>query len=108
MVDFKITGGAQLPVADAPEGTAATETVAPSDGADTPADAVTRIAEELASRSIDGGQALERMLAEVIDSPMLEGASPEMVADLEESLRALIETDPYLRSLALDLGIKLD
>ena len=116
MADFKITDSTSTGVSGTQDGLenisegapGASETEAVNDSGGIPADAVTRIAEELSSQEIDGSEALERLLAEVVNSPMMEGASPEMMTDLEESLRSLIETDPYLRSLALDMGIKLD
>jgi len=68
------------------------------------ADAVTRIAEDLAAGRIDGDQAVERIIAETMDSEMVKQAPETLRAELAETLRNLIETDPHLRSLARGLG----
>lgn len=80
-----------------------TEAVAGSDAA-TSTDPVTRIAEDLAAGRIDGDQAVERIIAETMDAKMVERAPETLRAELAETLRQLIETDPHLRSLARGLG----
>lgn len=78
----------------------------PAGGAEAPSstDPVTRIAEELAAGRIDGDQAVERIIAETMDAEMIKQAPETLRAELAESLKNLIETDPHLRSLARGLG----
>ena len=88
---------------EAPDGAAA---VAEGDAAGRVAasDALTRIAEEVAAGRISGEEAVEQILAETLESPMVEQAPEELREELAAALRSLIETDPHLRSLARGLG----
>ena len=109
MSDIKIPSGPKpgAPVdatADIEPGAAGpVESVTSPDGA-TATDAVTRIAEDLAAGRIDGDQAVERIIAETMDSEMVKQAPDTLRAELAETLKNLIETDPHLRSLARGLG----
>jgi hypothetical protein len=84
-------------------GSAPTESIDGAEGTAS-ADAVTRIAEDLAAGRIDGDQAVERIIAETMDSEMVERAPATLRTELAETLKNLIETDPHLRSLARGLG----
>ncbi len=69
-------------------------------------DPVMEIARELAAGKISPGQAVDRLIAQTMDSDMVSGAPENMRAALEETLRTMIETDPHLRSLAGAMGVE--
>lgn len=69
-----------------------------------PPDAVTRIAEDLAGGRITRDQAVERIIAEALDSELIRTAPGELRADVAHALEALLATDPYLQSLVRGLG----
>jgi len=69
-------------------------------------DPVMEIARELAAGKISPGQAVDRLIAQTMDSDMVSGAPKNMRESLEETLRAMIETDPHLRSLAAAMGVE--
>jgi len=72
------------------------------------ADAVARIAADVAAGRISGEEAVEQIIAETLGAPMVEQAPAELKAELTAALRNLIETDPHLRSLARGLGLEGD
>jgi hypothetical protein len=67
-------------------------------------DAVARVAEDLAAGRIDGNQAVELLMDEVLQDPLVQAAPDSLRAELAEALAALLETDPHLQSLARSLG----
>lgn len=72
------------------------------------ADAIARIAAEVAAGEIGRSQAVERLLAEALGSDIAARAPAAVRAELAEVLEALIETDPHLQSLAAGIGPKTD
>jgi len=83
---------------------AAGETSETQETAPVSADAVSKIAEQVAAGELSGDEAVELLLAEVLDSKMVQDAPASVKAELAEALRALVETDPYLGSLTSVLG----
>jgi hypothetical protein len=67
-------------------------------------DAVARVAEDLAAGRIDGNEAVEILMAEVMEDAIVKAAPDSLRAELAEALAALLETDPHLKSLASSLG----
>ncbi len=67
-------------------------------------DAVERIAAELASGEIGRKEAVERLIGEVLGSHMVSAAPKAVREELAEVLDALIQTNPYLRSLSAAIG----
>ncbi|HUT78740.1 MAG TPA: hypothetical protein VM285_13680 [Polyangia bacterium] len=67
-------------------------------------DAVARVADDLAAGRIDGNEAVELLMAEVLQDPIVKAAPDALRAELAEALSALLETDPHLQSLARSLG----
>ncbi len=68
------------------------------------ADAISRISDQVATCEIGRDEAVEQILAEVFDSGMVKAAPRELGQELSEVLKALLETDPYLKSLRASLG----
>ncbi len=85
----------------------------PVAGADIPAtertpegaatDPVSAVAADLAAGNITASQAVDRLIAHTMNSEMVAQAPASLRAEVEEALRAAIETDPYLRSLQAGL-----
>jgi hypothetical protein len=71
-------------------------------------DPITRVAEDLATGRLDGDQAVDRILEEVMTEEFLLAAPAEVVAEVREVLEAMIETDPHLVDLSRFLGAKGD
>ena len=69
-------------------------------------DPVMEIARELAAGKLSPGQAVDRLIAQTMDSGMVSGAPKDIREALEETLRTMIETDPHLRSLARAMGVE--
>jgi hypothetical protein len=69
-------------------------------------DPVMEIARELAAGKISPGQAVDRLIAQTMDTDMVSGAPKNMREALEKTLRTMIETDPHLRSLARAMGVE--
>lgn len=67
-------------------------------------DAVARVAEQVAAGQIGRTEAVEALLAEVLDSEPISAAPPGLREELGAALEALLETDPHLRALAARLG----
>jgi predicted nucleic acid-binding Zn-ribbon protein len=67
-------------------------------------DAISRIAEQVASGKITRTEAVERLIAEVVDSDMIKSAPEDLSKEIGEALNSLLETDPYLKSLSAALG----
>ena len=67
-------------------------------------DPVAKIAAEVAAGKIGQKEAVDRILADVLDGPMLQAVPESVRNDLENALRVLIEEDPHLRSLAAAVG----
>lgn len=113
MSDIKIPSGPRpgAPVDSATdiENGASQATEAVSGAEVTPStDAVIRVAEDLAAGRITGDQAVERLIAETMDSNMVQRAPAEVREELAATLDSLIKTDPHLRSLARGLGASLE
>lgn len=113
MSDIKIPSGPKPgapidPATGADEGVSGATEAAGDVAAPSSADPVTRIAEDLAAGRIDGDRAVERIIAETMDAEMIARAPETLRAEIAESLRNLIETDPHLRSLARGLGASSD
>ncbi|MDJ0762914.1 MAG: hypothetical protein QNJ97_08000 [Myxococcota bacterium] len=67
-------------------------------------DGISRIAEQVARGEIDRAQAVDQILAHVMDGNMVAAAPLEVRQELQEVLNSLLETDPYLRSLSAAIG----
>jgi hypothetical protein len=67
-------------------------------------DPLTRIAEEIAEGRVSRDQAVERIIAETLDSEIVRAAPSEVRAEIKEMLDALVATDPHLQSLVRNLG----
>ncbi len=67
-------------------------------------DAIAQVAEQVAKGEIGQQEAVDRILVEVLDSPMVAAAPAELRQELGEVLRSLLETDPYLKSLTAAIG----
>ncbi len=67
-------------------------------------DSVERIASDVASGRAGREEAVQRILAEVMGSNMVDGAPEELKRELESVLDALLEDDPHLQSLAAAIG----
>ncbi len=69
-----------------------------------PQDPVSQIAEQVARGEIGRDEAVDRILGEVLQADIVNAAPAEAREELGEVLRALLETDPHLKSLAAALG----
>lgn len=83
---------------------AASETAAAQEVKAAPPDAVSKIAEQVAAGELTRDEAVDLLLAEVMDGKMVKEAPASVRAELAEALRSLIETDPYLTSLTAAFG----
>jgi hypothetical protein len=63
------------------------------------ADPTAQIAADAAAGKISRQEAVDRILADVLDSPMVDAVPDAVRADLENALRTLIAEDPHLISL---------
>lgn len=98
-----------LPEAATVEGAGAADAAAALDAtaraAETAAaDAVSRIAAEVAAGRISRDEAVSRIVDEALASELVRAAPAELRAEIAAALTALVETDPYLQSLARGLG----
>jgi hypothetical protein len=87
------------------EGTRGTEQTAETTSVST--DPIAQIAEQVAAGAMERDQAIEAILNQVMDSKMVESAPKGAREELEEVLRALLDTDPHLQSLSAVLGPKI-
>ncbi len=71
-------------------------------------DRVTEVALDVASGRITGDEAVERLLEHTMDSGIAAQAPRELRDEMLQVIRTMIETDPYLRSLAGGLGATVD
>ena len=76
---------------------------APASGA-AASDAVTRIAEDVAAGRVSRDEAIDRIIAEALDSEIVRAAPSELRAEISAALEALVATDPHLQSLVRGLG----
>jgi PBP1b-binding outer membrane lipoprotein LpoB len=98
-------GGAIDTVQDAPEaGSSAVETTEVSKLSSETVDSISTVAEQVARGEIDSNKAVEQILADILDSDMVNSAPKELKKELGEILKSLLETDPYLQSLAAAIG----
>ena len=68
------------------------------------ADAVSRIAEDMASGRITREEAVERIVGEALESDLVRAAPAEVRAEIAAALESLVATDPYLQSLVRGLA----
>jgi len=106
--DMKIpSGGAGHQIADAVseagDAPALTRPEEAADGAGA-ADAVSRVAEDVAAGRISRDEAIERLLGETMSGDLVASAPEAVRADLERALRSLLETDPHLSSLVSSMA----
>ncbi len=66
-------------------------------------DPIASIAEQVAAGKMDSSQAVEQLLKHVLESGMMKDAPMELKQELEQTLRTMLETDPYLQSLRAGL-----
>ncbi|MCP4605946.1 MAG: hypothetical protein GY847_36440 [Proteobacteria bacterium] len=85
---------------------AADETSEAKEIASVATDEVSRIAEQVARGEIGRSEAVDRILAEVLDADIVKAAPKELREELSQVLTAQLETDPHLRSLVAALGPK--
>lgn len=69
---------------------------------------VERIAAQVVSGEIGRSEAIAQLVGEILDSKMLKTAPSELREELAEVLEAMLETDPYLKSLAAAIGGSID
>ena len=67
------------------------------------ADAVTRIAEDVAAGRLSRDEAVERIIGEALGSDLVRAAPAELRAEVAAALESLVATDPYLQSLVRGL-----
>jgi hypothetical protein len=68
------------------------------------ADAVTRIAEDVAAGRLSRDEAVERIIGEALGTDLVQAAPAEMRAEIAAALESLVATDPYLQSLVRGLS----
>ncbi|MGD9128803.1 MAG: hypothetical protein PVH19_15610 [Planctomycetia bacterium] len=105
MTDIKIPSnplesGAIDAVNDAAESVSnTTETQGTASIAGDGADSIDKIAADVAAGRIGQNEAVDRILADVMGTPMIAAAPESMRRELREMLENLLEDDPHLRSL---------
>ena len=67
-------------------------------------DPISRIASQVAAGEIGQDQAIDLILSQVLNSPMVKTAPKEVLGELEKILRTALDTDPELKSLRAVLG----
>ena len=67
-------------------------------------DPVAQIAADVAAGRIGQKEAVDRILADVLHSPMVESVPESVRAGLEDALRNILAEDPQLRSLVAAIG----
>ena len=67
-------------------------------------DSISVIAEQVARGEIDADKAVEKILNDILDSDMVASGPDELKQELNEVLKSMLETDPYLKSLAAAIG----
>jgi hypothetical protein len=67
-------------------------------------DPVEQIARDVACGKIGRDEAVEQLLANVLDSKMVQAAPKALRQGLKETLETLLETDPHLGSLMAAIG----
>ena len=110
MSDFKIPGGPkESPSVDVVEDLRdAVETASRTTEVEASVtrgiDAVEQIAADVAAGSISREEAVDRLLANVLDSAMVQSAPKALREGLKEVLETLLESDPHLGSLIAAIG----
>ena len=110
MSDFKIPGGPkETPnvdlvgdLRDAVDTASKTTGIEASTARDV--DSVEQIAADVAAGSISREEAVDRLLANVLDSAMVQSAPEALREGLKEVLETLLESDPHLGSLIAAIG----
>ena len=110
MSDIKIPSGpvegqvveAAETVRESIESTAETGETARASGVSR--DSVEEIAADVAAGKIGRAEAVDRILADVLGSEMVERAPEALRQELETVLQTILEDDTYLRSLAASIG----
>ena len=109
-MNIKITSGPSAinpaDAAETAEAAATTEAVESAEGtsAAVSADAVGAMTEQLASGQISREEAVEQLLAQVMESGIVDAAPAELREELGDVLRTLLETDPALGDLVSRLS----
>lgn len=67
-------------------------------------DAIARIAEQVAKGQITRTEAVETIMATVMDNPAIQSVPDAIKNEIREVLQAMLETDPHLKSLIAALG----
>ena len=75
-----------------------------SDISGTGSDSVESIAADVAAGRVGREEAVQRILADVLGSKLVDGAPDELKRELESVLNALMEDDPHLQSLIAAIG----
>lgn len=70
-----------------------------------PVDPVMQIAQDVAAGQISSDQAVEKLIAHTMGEEMIASAPSELREELESILQTMMETDPYLKSLAGGLNV---
>ena len=101
-------GGAVDAVKDASDAAEAAESAAESTEvsniASASTDSISQVAEQVARGELGANEAVEQILNDILDSDMVGSAPKELKQELGEVLRSMLETDPYLKSLAASIG----
>lgn len=66
-------------------------------------DPVARIASQLANGTLSKGEAIDQLLAHTMGGSSVKIVPESIKAEIEEVLRAMLETDPHLKSLVAAL-----
>ncbi len=111
-MDIKITNNQPGPVdgTDSVSGTKEGESASGADAVDTQgtervsSDPVTRIAEDVAAGRISQEDAIEKLVEHTLGSDMVADAPQSIRDEIRAELKTMMQTDPYLQSLAKGLG----
>ncbi len=68
------------------------------------ASGIAKIVNDITVGKIDRQEAVNRIIADSLNSRLVDSIPPNIRANLEETLRGLIEEDPYLQSLCAAIG----
>ena len=67
-------------------------------------DPISHIAAQVAAGEIGHDQAIDLILSQVLNLPVVKAAPKEVLGELEQVLRTVLDTDPELKSLSAVLG----
>jgi hypothetical protein len=94
----KIVEDATQSVTDTPATTPTNQTAAVAESS------IEQVASQVAKGEISSEEAVDQLIAHVLDSKMVDAAPQELRAELGEVLRTMLETDPHLQSLVASIG----